>query len=604
LCIAKASCHVVVSSAFATDTATNKVDAIIKTKALPVSGYTADKTPPTLKLFALDMDKSELTLTFDETIDAGKFDAKELTLQATTLAGTAARYDLTGGDSTKKDATTVTVTLLLKDMNAIKRNTALCTSKTSTYLSFTSAAVKDTAGTAVTAVKNGKAVVANAYVKDDTDPVIESYELDLLAGTITMQFSETVQASSIVAKEMTLRSSQSSNAVSQALAFKSLPGQDSDTLTLELSAATSNAIKKSTGLAKDLKTTYLAVTTAALTDMNKNKVASIGTDKALVASKFTADTKAPSLLQADLNMNAGELTLRFSETVQVSTFNATQIVIQNANIRDQAQSVQLSSASTSNSADGTVVIVNLSEKDTNAIKAAASLATVSNTDAFVAVTKTAIKDMNTNNVEAKALRVTAFTKDVSKPKLVDFDLNMDAKQLELRFSETVNGQTMNVKMLKFVNGKTVSTAKADFTLSPGATFTTSATHKIVVDITEADANKIKALTTLCSAKTDTFLVIDGGTVEDMRGNPVPKDSMGVDTAMVVKEFKPDGGKPTLSSFDAVMDNGAPPVKLVLKFSEALTRRRSIQAKLCCTTTPTSRTSLPLLAALRPSCKGR
>jgi hypothetical protein len=384
-----------------------------------------------------------------------------------------------------------------------------------------------------------------------------------------MQFSETVQASSIVAKEMTLRSSQSSNAVSQALAFKSLPGQDSDTLTLELSAATSNAIKKSTGLAKDLKTTYLAVTTAALTDMNKNKVASIGTDKALVASKFTADTKAPSLLQADLNMNAGELTLRFSETVQVSTFNATQIVIQNANIRDQAQSVQLSSASTSNSADGTVVIVNLSEKDTNAIKAAASLATVSNTDAFVAVTKTAIKDMNTNNVEAKTLRVTAFTKDVSKPKLVDFDLNMDAKQLELRFSETVNGQTMNVKMLKFVNGKTVSTAKADFTLSPGATFTTSATHKIVVDITEADANKIKALTTLCSAKTDTFLVIDGGTVEDMRGNPVPKDSMGVDTAMVVKEFKPDGGKPTLSSFDAVMDNGAPPVKLVLKFSEAV-----------------------------------
>merc|ERR1719162_2579513 len=136
--------------------------------------------------------------------------------------------------------------------------------------------------------------------------------------------------------------------------------------------------------------------------------------------------------------------------------------------------------------------------------------------------------MNTNNVEAKTLRVTAFTKDVSKPKLVDFDLNMDAKQLELRFSETVNGQTMNVKMLKFVNGKT-----------------------------------------LCSAKTDTFLVIDGGTVEDMRGNPVPKDSMGVDTAMVVKEFKPDGGKPTLSSFDAVMDNGAPPVKLVLKFSEAV-----------------------------------
>ena len=567
LCIGKDSCYMVVATSFATDNTNNKVEDIPSSKGQVANAYKADATDPTLTGFELDMDKGEMKLTFDETVDAATFKVKQLTLQASADAPANARYELTEKSTPSKvDETIITVSLTLKDMNAIKRNTKLCTEKTSTYLTITTAAVKDTAGNTVTAVTNGKATGASKFTADTTSPTLQSYELNLQADTITMQFSETVKASSIVGSKLTLQSSQTSSAVSLLLAFKSNPEQDdSDTLTLTLTVPNSNAIKKLASLATSDASTFLAVDPKAVTDMNAREVVEIKSSAAQKVKTFTKDSSAPAITQADLNMNTGKLTLTFSETVSVGLLDPEKIFIQNANA---AQKVKLSKESSSKSTDGTVVVIDLAVKDTNAIKAFNELATRSKDDAYVSVTKGAIQDMTSIDVDAKVVQVTTFTKDTSVPKLVQFDLDMNTKKLELRFSETVDGRTLSPEALTFFNGKTVSTAPRKVKLT-GGTYTNTPSDTLTVDITPGDANEIKALTDLCSEKTNTYLVIAQDAVKDMRGNAIPKDSLGADTAMQATKHTPDSGKPTLKSFEAVMPTGKPPMKLILKFSEAV-----------------------------------
>ena len=174
-------------------------------------------------------------------------------------------------------------------------------------------------------------------------------------------------------------------------------------------------------------------------------------------SQSTTSPKTPlhlELISFDLDLDTGLLLLNFSETVDTLTFNVTQYTLQSSsNISFAAQYYSLTEQSLL-TGDEVEIIQELLYFDLNSIKSLGELATSSN-NTFLSVTEFAIRDMNGNRlvvVEADdALPVSTYVKDITRPLLVSFDLDMNLGILTLNFSETVNVSTLDVTEILLLN---------------------------------------------------------------------------------------------------------------------------------------------------------
>merc|ERR1711865_549905 len=84
-----------------------------------------------------------------------------------------------------------------------------------------------------------------------------------------------------------------------------------------------------TGLASTEASTYLAYTATAATDVSTNPVVK-STGKLVKSGTFVQDQTDPELKDFSINMNTGTVTLYFSETVNLATFDETAITLQSA----------------------------------------------------------------------------------------------------------------------------------------------------------------------------------------------------------------------------------------------------------------------------------
>jgi hypothetical protein len=82
------------------------------------------------------------------------------------------------------------------------------------------------------------------------------------------------------------------------------------------------------------------------------------------------------------------------------------------------------------------------------------LATVSNADAYLKIDFDAIEDMSTQKIATVTRQVDSFTKDQKVPVLDEFDLDMNGKELTLRFTETVKASSLDITQLTFQSTET------------------------------------------------------------------------------------------------------------------------------------------------------
>jgi hypothetical protein len=263
---------------------------------------------------------------------------------------------------------------------------------------------------------------------------------------------------------------------------------------------------------------------------------------ALQASACVADMTPPSLTGFDLDMNAqvtenglnlasAQLTLRFSETVNLTTFNPSAISIQ----------YMMSSASTSVSLTGSnlvistynsnMIVFKLLRSDANAIKAFYSLAK-NTTNTFLSITPTMVKDMSGNAItsiaSSSALGVTSYNPDITSPQLLSFSIDMTGAYVSLTFDETVDGTTILPTEFSLQDGVTPIFVKYTLTggiASNGVAYMTgllfgntpSITPKFY--FTKSDLDTIKSLP-LCTTAPNCFLVNTEYAVKDMAGNRI------------------------------------------------------------------------------------
>ena len=396
-----------------------------------------------------------------------------------------------------------------------------------------------------------------------------SFDLNMRDGNVVLVFSETVDVSTVTINEFALQASATSATPSVACGGALSSAVDSTQITITLSAAVLNEIKRQSALATSTNTTFLSMGSSAINDMAGVAVTAIGSGAAKPVNNFTADTVGPTVTGVELDMRLLELTLNFSETVNASSLDVTEIVIQNATRRIASESVRLSTSATA-SADGLQIVIELSVADANSIKAAGALATVSTADAYVTLSNATISDMNRVVVvsidDTAARQVDVFVADNIAPSLSQFDLDMNGTQLVLRFSETVRASTLSVTQLSLQSNTTLG-GGSSFTLTSSSTVSTADSATVTVSLSASDANAIKALPVLCSGSSDTFLVASGNAVSDMQGNGMSAVADGA--ALGVTVFEQDSTSPQFLSIDALMPTQKPPFVLVAVFSESV-----------------------------------
>ena len=156
----------------------------------------ADTSRPRLMAFTADMNTSEMTLHFSETV-------RTLSLDTSLLYLTMSRYNLTGSIATGENFTT-TLTMNLHEylLNAIKSDPLICSNKTNCVMFVRSAAVQDIVGNGITPSNAG--IIASTFIPDSTSPELREYTIDLDHGSMIIDMTEPVNVSSLRLSQLIL----------------------------------------------------------------------------------------------------------------------------------------------------------------------------------------------------------------------------------------------------------------------------------------------------------------------------------------------------------------------------------------------------------------
>ena len=605
--------------------------------AKQAGNYTNDAILPELLYFDLSLDSGILTLYFSETVDATTLDVSQITLQSAANISTAEEsfylvnssfypvselsiddhpdeisgsgsgsgfllepsgdFSWSGSSSgllrvqSPSYFTFHTITLYLShyDSNSIKALTQLAVDNTTTYISMTAEAVRDTVSNIFSEVEPDSAMMVREYFRDETRPVLRQFDLDIDSGNLTLTFTETVNVTSLDVTQLMLinQRSQSSSFLSS-YSLHSIPAypntsasfsDDWPVVLIQIGHEDLDAIKNIRDLATKEEDTLLVITASAIRDNAGNPVVPRMYHEAQRVDGFIADTTRPKLASFDLDLDDGRLILTFTETVKIiNSLNVTQITLQNLEMINENNSLSsytltsdLPFPSTSVDGDSRVVFIRLGFTDLNAIKYRSTLATQNRTS-FLSITNKTVVDLNNNAVEPEennsGQQVRIYTPDQSDPVLLAFSLNMSSTTLILTFNETVNASSLDVREIAIQHFTTSSSSyhSLPLYLTPGwnETHTDSDNgHILIVHLGPTDRNELKRRTNLAVSNDTTYLVATPAALSDMSGNPL--DAVIDGGALPVNEYTPDTLPPVTTSFNVDMDLGT----LVITFNETV-----------------------------------
>jgi hypothetical protein len=214
-------------------------------------------------------------------------------------------------------------------MNAIKALRALAIDRDSTYMALAASTVNDMNGNPVVAV-NTPAQKVRDYGYDITSPVLEEFDLNMTAESISLTFSETISSETVEPKMLMLQGSPSSSGY--LLTGGNVSAADSTIITIQINHRDMNELKRQLAIATAEETTFLTFSDKLLNDTAGNPAADRGgppaSAAALQVDVFTRDSTRPVIEQFSFDMTLGLLTMSFSETMNASSINHSKITFQ------------------------------------------------------------------------------------------------------------------------------------------------------------------------------------------------------------------------------------------------------------------------------------
>ena len=483
-----------------------------ETSAKQVRVYTADQQRPSLTAFRLDVNEGVLTMTFSETVNRSSLYIPSLFLQGSEDSSLTDIYSLTGGGSTSYDNPIIEVTLSITDLNEIKRRTLIATDNTTTYLSLDEMAISDQDGNLVIAISSTNANMTQEFIPDTTDPTLIQFSLDLNTGQIHLSFDETVNASSFDITTLTLSKNTSTLATNISLGEGTLLTNDSIFVSYLLNEDDLNAIKLNDLCTAMLSGTdcYLAISNETIRDMNSNAITARIGNSSLLAEPYVMDVTAPEIVYFSVNMSLGNVTLGFSEVIDVSTFDPTQLTLHEFQDRQHATiSYNLTGGTRVTIENGLFIDFYFNKDDLEFLRRDENLF-ISQVTSYISASAGTVRDMSGNTLEPIGFKIAdSYTEDFIGPIVIGASLNLTEGSLKLTFSETIRAASFRPSEITLQNQSNVtSNATVSYTLT-GGSFDTDPefdSTAITLFLTPSDIREIQARETLATSSEDSYLI--------------------------------------------------------------------------------------------------
>ena len=559
--------YISVSPNFIQDTSRLNVVTISNNSAISVrpGGYIRDITPPYLVEFSFNLTSELLILTFDETVDAATVVPERIIFQSDEFGSDAVM--LSGGDVSTEDSTVISISLTDVDLHNIKRNLDLATRLNNTCIRVLAMALSDLSIPMPNTFPETTQCAAT-FTADLVQPRLNSFAVNVNSGMLILNFDEPVDIATVNASSLTLQAQQIAGPRVEEVR---LTGGEVSSLNqlqvvFNLTLDDLNVIKQRLTLLRSIDSSFLRILPNFILDLNGNSAVEIFATNALQASMFIDDTTSPVLEAFDLDMNLGHLTLYFSETVDVSSFDFTGISLQlDSSVLMDNESYTLMNTDTVLNDDAPTVVVLLSNNDLNVFKTL----NIGRTDmtAWISLRNGTVFDIVGQPVlpvenGVNTLPVEGYSPDITPPMLVDFSLDLTAETLTLTFNETVDTQTLNVTHITLTADRNITDDEFSYSLTESSVSVSRNLPEIVINLSTLDLNEIKQRE-LATMDFDTFIFLSELAIADTFGNQIvevePQD------AIMVMDYTEDTIDPFLVDFDLDMNTGT----LTLSFTETV-----------------------------------
>jgi hypothetical protein len=568
LAVDNSSVFLVSRGPIVTDTSSVPLATVAAVAAIQLT-LTDDVTRPSLVQFALDMNASQITLSFDETMNAASYNASGLTLQSSSSAGAADAHAFTGGTVIGgQNGVVLTMSITLTDLLTITSKGIGLTPSTA-WLVMERTTLTDMAGRDVNARGNSiNAINATTLIPDTIAPTLSNFTLSMNTGLLTLTFTETIDRASLRVGSIVLQDDAAglgSFVSLSAARGSSVQSVTESVVRVVLGDLDLNGVKVATTLCTDTTDCFVSAHSDLATDTFANPVTIVS---GLIVSVFEPDATAPTLdnFNFDLSQESPALTMAFtfSEAVDATSLDVTQL-----SLADSLGSVAHSfigeflGAIISVTDINTVVTVSLSNVDANQIKALDSIGASRSTTTLL-VGAGFISDMNQIPVTvvpfADVFQPVVFVTDSLAPTLATFTVDMTSGILVLTFSETVNASSVQTNHFSLQDSTSTFSVALD---ANSGRVSTGNSPIVSITLTAAELDAVKAIPQVFSSLATAFLSAPALAVSDMFGNQM--SAIAAATPLQAVQFTGDAVPPTLLSFDLDMNSRL----ITLTFSEAV-----------------------------------
>ena len=291
-------------------------------------------------------------------------------------------------------------------------------------------------------------------------------------------------------------------------------------ITVRLSLEDIAAVKLNSDFGTSPINTYLSVDAGALLDVALNSNAEIAN---IMVTEVEADTivSFTSLVDYTLDLNTGVMSLTFSDVVNVSTQYSAAIRLQSRRTSAASETYTLSSNSISDSNNGHVINITLSDIDLLGINSISNLAK-SLINTYLIMRADYIDDYLGNDVlpitDGKALRVSSFIPDSTAPQLLEAILDFNLEALNLTFSDVLSFTTLDLSMIALQNEKNLTNNTISLALTDTNASLSVDARTLTILLTVAQMHELRTLNNFGTDGFDTFVTLFSGAIEDFAGN--------------------------------------------------------------------------------------
>ena len=546
------------------DTFSNPVRGILNITGIRVRDYTRDATSPVFTSFSFNLTSEILSLTFDETVNAASVQPQLITFQSDSSGSDP--VPLTGGIVSSEDSTIIYIQLVDIDLHNIKRSLNLATRLNNTCLTLALMTLSD-----LSMPPNDiqlTTLCAESFTEDLLSPQLTTFGVNLNIGILTLNFDEPIDIASM---NLTLLTLQAAQVMGLGVEEVTLSGGEATTVNglqvlVNISIDDLNVIKQHLMLLRALESSFISIPPEFVSDLNGNSVVEIGRSNALQASFFVDDETRPLLLAFDLDMNTAYLSLYFSETVDVSSFDFTGITLQLDSAVTQPEHFYTLTAGRYLGDNSPTVIIEITNDDLNVLKTRQIGRT--NTTTWIALRNSSVLDITAqpvlpNENGTNTLAVREYMPDITPPPLLSFSLDLTAETLSLSFNESVDAMTLDVTQITIAAGINVTSDDLSYTLTNLSTSMSRNLPEIVIDLDVVDLNEIKRKEGLATSENNTYIFFTSLTIADTFGNLIVETAPL--NAVKVTQYIADVINPELTGFDLDMNTGV----LTLNFTETV-----------------------------------